>query len=103
MLRHQRLGHIKEKDLQVIHIKSMVEGISNYSLDFYFYEYCIYGKKKRVRFPFSEMRVEGILQWVHSDVFGPISFPSLGKFVHYVSFIDEFLRNTCIYFLKKKY
>ena len=40
---------------------------------------------------------------IHSDVFGPILVPSLGKFVYYVSFIDDFSRNTWIYFLKKKY
>jgi hypothetical protein len=36
-------------------------------------------------------------------VFGPVSVPSLEKYVYYVSFIDDFLRNTWIYFLKKKY
>ena len=36
-------------------------------------------------------------------MFGPVSVPSLGKFVYYVSFIDEFSRNTWIYFLGKKY
>jgi hypothetical protein len=40
---------------------------------------------------------------VHNDLFGPMSVPSLGKFVFYVSFIDEFLRNTCICFLGKEY
>jgi hypothetical protein len=40
---------------------------------------------------------------VHSDVFGPVSVPSLGKYMYYVSFIDEFSRNTWIYFLKNKY
>jgi transposase InsO family protein len=49
------------------------------------------------------MREEGILQLVHNDVFGPVSVPSLGKYVYYVSFIDEFSRNTWIYFLRKKY
>jgi hypothetical protein len=49
------------------------------------------------------MRVEGNSQLVHSDFFGPMSVPSLGKFVYYVSFIDEFLRNTWIYFLGKKF
>jgi hypothetical protein len=49
------------------------------------------------------MRAEGILQLAHNDVFGPVSVPSLGKIVCYVSFIDEFLSNTWIYFLKKKY
>ena len=34
--------------------------------------------------------------------FGPVSVPSLGKSVYYVSFIDDFLRKTWIYFLRKK-
>jgi hypothetical protein len=48
------------------------------------------------------MRVERILQLVHSDVFGPVLVPSLGKSMYYVSFIDDFSRKTWIYFLKKK-
>jgi hypothetical protein len=31
-----------------------------------------------------------------------VSVPSLGKFVYYVSLIDDFSRNTWIYFLRKK-
>jgi hypothetical protein len=55
-----------------------------------------------VRFPSGATRVEGKLQLVHSDVFGPVLVPSLRKFVYYVSFIDEFSRNTWIYFLRKE-
>jgi hypothetical protein len=77
--------------------------MSNFSLDFDFYEHCVYGKKNRVRFPSGVTRAEEILQLVHNDVFGPVSIPSLRKFVYYVSFIDDFSRNTWIYFLKKKY
>ena len=40
---------------------------------------------------------------MHNDVFGPVSVPSLGKYLYYVSFIDEFSRNTWIYFLRRKY
>jgi len=36
-------------------------------------------------------------------VFGPVKVPSLRKYAYYVSFIDDFSRNTWIYFLKKKY
>jgi hypothetical protein len=35
-------------------------------------------------------------------VFGPVSVPSLGKYLYYVSFIYDFSRNTWIYFLGKK-
>ncbi|WP_238336988.1 hypothetical protein, partial [Mannheimia haemolytica] len=44
-----------------------------------------------------------ILELVHSDAFEPVKVPSMGKSVYYVSFIDDFSRNTWIYFLKKKY
>jgi transposase InsO family protein len=36
-------------------------------------------------------------------VFGPVLVPSLGKSMYYVSFIDDFSRNTWIYFLRNKY
>jgi transposase InsO family protein len=102
MLWHQRLGHIGEKDFRLLHRKGMVEGMSNFSLDFDFCEHCLYGKKNRVRFPSGATRAEGILQLVHSGVFGPVSVSSLGKFVYYVSFIDDFSRKTWIHFLRNK-
>jgi 5'-3' exoribonuclease 2 len=102
MLWHQRLGHIREKGLRLLHGKGMVEGMSNFSLDFYFYEHYVYGMQNWVRFPFGTTREEGILQLYHNDVFGPVSVPSLGKFSYYVSFIVEVSRNTWIYFLRNK-
>eukprot|EP00253_Pinus_taeda_P022768 PITA_22768 len=44
MLWHQRLGHIGEKGLRILHGKDMVEGMSNSSLDFDFYENFVYGR-----------------------------------------------------------
>jgi hypothetical protein len=102
MLWHQRLGHIGEKGLRTLHGKGMIEGMSNCTLDFDFCENCIYGKQNRVRFPYGATRAKGILELIHSDVFGPVPVPSLGKYVYYVSFIDDFSRNTWIYFLRKK-
>jgi hypothetical protein len=102
MLWHQRLGHIGEKGLRTLHGKGMVEGMFNCTLDFDFFEHFIYGKQNRVRFPFGATRAKGILEMIHSDVFGPVPVPSLGKSVYYVSFINYFSRNTWIYFLRKK-
>jgi hypothetical protein len=102
MMWHQRLGHIGEKDLRTLHGKGMVEGMSNCTLNFDFYEHCIYGKQNRVRFPSGATRAKGILELIHIDVFGPVPVPPLGKSVYYVSFIDDFSRNTWIYFLIKK-
>jgi hypothetical protein len=79
MLWHQRLGHIEDKGLRLLHSKGMIEGMYKFSLDFDFCEHCVYGKKNRVRFPFGAMREEVILNLVHNDV-----FRSLKKSVYYV-------------------
>jgi hypothetical protein len=102
MLWHQILGHIGQKGLRLLHGKGMVEGMYNCILDFDFCKHCIYGQHNRVRLPSSATRAEGILELIHSDVFGTVHVPSLGNFVYYVSFIDYFSRNTRIYFLRKK-
>ena len=80
----------------------MVEGMSDFTLYFDLCEHCIYGKHNRVRFASGATRAKGILELVHSDVFGPVLVPSLGRYVYYVSFIDDLSRNTWIYFLQNK-
>jgi hypothetical protein len=55
-----------------------------------------------VRLPSGTTRENGSMELVRSDVFGPITVPSLGGSLYYVSFIDYFSRKTWIYFLTKK-
>jgi transposase InsO family protein len=42
------------------------------------------------------------LELVHSNVCGPMPSTSLSGYVYYVSFIDDYSRKTCVYFLKSK-
>jgi hypothetical protein len=99
---HERMEHIGEKILRAMQRKGMVEGFPKCGLEVYFCENCIYGKQSWVRFPSGAIWENGILEPVHSDVFGPVTVPSLGGFLCYVSFIDDFSRKTWIYFLRKK-
>ncbi|MCY6524745.1 DDE-type integrase/transposase/recombinase, partial [Actinobacillus pleuropneumoniae] len=43
-----------------------------------------------------------ILQLVHSDLLGMLLMTSLGGYLYYANFVDDFFRQTWIYFLKKK-
>jgi hypothetical protein len=82
--------------------KGMVEDFPECNLEVDFCKHCIYEKQSRVRFPSRATKAKGILELVHSDVFGLVSVPSLGGSLYYVSFIDDFSRKTWINFLRKK-
>ena len=75
ILCHQRLGHIGEKGIQSLHVKGMVEGMSNCNSYFNLCEHCLYGKEIRVKFPSSATREKEILELIHSDVFGVVHVP----------------------------
>ena len=79
MMWHKRMGHIREKGLRALQGKGMVEGMTDCTLDFDFCEHCIYGKQNRVRFASGATREKGILELIHSYVFGPMPIPSLGN------------------------
>ena len=78
----------------------MVEGMSNFNSCFDFCERCLYGKQNRVKFPFGATKAKEILDLIHSDVIGLVPVPSLEGSLYYVTFIDDFSRNTWLYFLK---
>jgi len=85
-----------------MHNKGMVKGFLECNLEANFCEHRIHVKQNRVRFPSREIRAKGILELIHSDVFGLVPLPSLGGSSYYVFFIDDFSRKTWIYFLTKK-
>lgn len=103
MLWHYRLGHIGEKCLKTLKSKNMVEGLTDCNLEFDFCEHCIYGKQNCVQFYSSSYKSSDILDYVHSDVFGPVDVPSLSKSKYYVSFVDDYSRRTFVYFMNKKF
>jgi transposase InsO family protein len=64
---------------------------------------CALGKYVSAPFPKRDSRSKGILDLIHIDICGPMSFlPIGGKFRYYISFIDDFSRKTWIYFLTGK-
>ena len=76
----------------------MVEGMHNCNSDFKFREHCLYGKQNLVKFLSGATRENKTLELIHSDVFGLVLIPSLGGSLYYVRFIDDFSRNTWLYF-----
>jgi hypothetical protein len=82
---HHRLGHMSEKGMQILHKRNLLPDLKQVDLDFY--EHCVYGKYKRVRFLMvrKEKKSEK-LNLVHTYVWGPARVSSLGGSHYYVTF-----------------
>jgi hypothetical protein len=67
-------------------------------IDLDFYEHCVYGKQKRVRFlRVGKENKSERLELVHIDVWGLAHVSYLGGSHYYVTFIDDATRKTLAY------
>ena len=65
-----KLGHMSEKGMKVLHSKKVLPGLKCVNMDFY--ESCLYGKKKRVSFlKTGKDNKSQKLELVTTDVWGP--------------------------------
>jgi transposase InsO family protein len=62
----------------------------------------VFGKHKRVKFNTATHSSKGILDYVHSDLWGPSRKPSLGGACYMLTIIDDYSRKVWPYFLKDK-
>ena len=60
------------------------------------------GKAKRVKFGTPIHNTEGILDYIHTGVWGPTKTASLGGKHYFVTFVDDFSRRVWMYTLKSK-
>ena len=95
-----RLGHAGEKSLRLLINQGLFKGIKPCKLDFC--EYCTKGKQTRLKFGTAIHNTEGILDYVHTDVWGPSKTSSLGGKHYYVSFVDDYSRRVWVYTMKTK-
>ena len=97
---HMRLGHPGEKSLKLLIDQGLLKGVHAHKLDFC--EHCVKGKQTRVKFGTAIHNTKGILDYVHSDVWGPSKTASLGGKHYYVTFVDDFSRRVWVYTMKTK-
>ena len=98
---HQRLGHMSEKGMKIMHSNGKLPSLQSVEIDMC--EDCILGKQKRVSFQTNGRtpRKER-LELVHSDVWGPTTVSSISGKQYFVIFIDDHSIKVWIYFLKYK-
>ena len=60
------------------------------------------GKQTRVKFGTAIHNTKGILDYIHTDVWGPTKTTSLGGKHYFVTFVDDFSRRVWVYTMKSK-
>ena len=71
-----RLGHTGEKSLQALAKQDLLKGASTCKLKFS--EHCVIKKKIKVKFGTATYYTEGILDYVHTDIWGSTKKASIG-------------------------
>ncbi|KAH9679174.1 CCHC-type domain-containing protein [Citrus sinensis] len=97
---HERLGYAGEKSLQTLMRHGLLKGTKTYKLNFF--EHCVVSKKTRVKFGTANHDTREILEYVHSDVWGPTKTASIGGSHYFVIFIDDFSIRVWVYTMRAK-
>jgi len=64
-------------------------------------EYCLAGKT--IRKPFGKgTRVKILLQWIHSDICGPMNVRARHGASNFITFIDDYTRYGLVYLISDK-
>jgi len=91
---------MSEKRMTILRKKCCLGSTGTGKLDFC--DHCVFGKQKRVSFSKAKYRTQGILDYIHSDLWGPSKVPSLGGKRYMLTFVDDFSRKVWVYFLRQK-
>ncbi|KAG8485911.1 hypothetical protein CXB51_020221 [Gossypium anomalum] len=97
---HMRLGHMSENGMTELSKRGLLDGQGICRLNFC--EHCVFKKQKRVRFTRGIHNMKGMLEYIHSDLWGPSKVPSRGGDNYMLTFIDDFSRKIWAFFLKQK-
>jgi 5'-3' exoribonuclease 2 len=89
---HMRLGHMSEKGMHLLSKQGHLgkHGIGKLE----FCKHCVFGKQKKVSFSTATHRTKGILDYIHSDLWGPSKVPSYGGRRYMMTIIDDFSRKV---------
>ena len=97
---HLRLEHVSERGLYELGKQGLLGSDEISKLDLC--ENCVYGKASRVKFNAVKHTTQGILDYVHSDLWGPSRVASKGGVYYFMTIIDDCSRKVWVYCLKSK-
>lgn len=100
---HKRYGHVNFKYLLDLENHNMAIGLPKLQSLGKVCEAWCFGKQKRTNFVRSTSRAQGILDLIHTNVWGNAQTRSINGSLYYLTFIDDYSRYYWVYFLKEKF
>ena len=97
---HKIMGHCNKSD--VLRQEKVVNGMKISSKENFQCEPCILGKQVQFIRRTPDEKAESPMQFVHTDLCGPVTLVAREGFRYALSFIDDYSGAIFIYFLKKK-
>jgi len=94
-----RLGQKREKSMQTLVKQDLLKGTKTSKLKFC--EHCVLSKKIKVSFGTAIHSTKRILDYVHTDVWGPTKMHLLEENT-IVSFVDDYFRRNWVYTISHK-
>jgi transposase InsO family protein len=96
---HARLGHIGQERMARLAREGLIGNLAKVTLPTC--EHCLIGKSKRK--PFGKAtRASFPLQLIHSDICGPMNVRPRHGGSYFITFIDDFTRNSHVYLISHK-
>ena len=87
-----QLGHMGERRTMKLHKRKLLKGIKTCKLEFC--KHCVLGKQNKVHFKTTTSKTGGVLDYVHTFVWGLVRTTSLGGGIYFVSYIDDYSKKV---------
>jgi len=91
---------MSDKGIQILMKCKSLPDSKSLKLDFY--EHCVYGKQCKQRFITRNHNSKRILDYIHSDPWGPSPVVSYGGALYFLMFIDDFSHKVWVFMIKKE-
>lgn len=99
---HERLGHINNKALCELISTGSIKNIEIANVKKFFCEACQYGKQHKLPIKSKGKRITKPGEFIHTDVCGPMSTPSVQGANYYILFVDDCTGYRVVSFMKHK-
>jgi 5'-3' exoribonuclease 2 len=100
---HKRLEYLNYQSTHLLDSNKLVHGLPLLPSTNKICQGCIFGKQQCERVLNKGIsRATKSLQFLHSDICGPLSCPFLSRAKYFLTFIDDYSRKTWAFFLKKR-